>query len=333
MFARVPRKSGGVNLAEPKMSKKGGEEAIRRSNALEKDDLEALRYRKEIYELVTKRWTEDASEISEYRKPDAYDVEGGVNQEKRFALALQRCRLACLCLSLWSRVPTSDSRCSFQFDVNSVFFFQWFCKRCFPCGRSLGGHIRSHLIHKNNSSSCVAPNKEPRSSKPRSQLRENPKRTYKDCDLLSSSSLWSDESETEDGSDPNRRNRLQNPNGKSCFHGGNNCGFSVSVAVEPKQEEIATAMCLIMLSRDVGNWGDVSSSVKAKFLEKIALLQVDQSERIRGEKIQGKNSVSGVVSNNSNRNNPNLKYADSGHLQNGSKMKEIQSSSKWVYLK
>lgn len=49
-------------------------------------------------------------------------------------------------------------------------------------------------------------------------------------------------------------------------HGGSNSGFSVSVAVEPKQEEIATAMCLIMLSRDVGNWGDVSSSVKAKFL-------------------------------------------------------------------
>ncbi|KAJ8451442.1 hypothetical protein Cgig2_017833 [Carnegiea gigantea] len=123
-------------LTEPKMSKKEEEEAIRRSNALEKDDLEALRkvsrqeylkkreekkleelrdeiedeqylfegvelteaerrelrYKKEIYELVTKRRTEDASEISEYRMPDAYDVEGGVNQEKRFAVALQRYR-------------------------------------------------------------------------------------------------------------------------------------------------------------------------------------------------------------------------------------------------
>lgn len=91
------------------MSKEEEEEAIRRSNALEKDDLEALRkvsrqeylkkseekkleelrdeiedeqylfegfelteaerrelrYKKEIYELVTKRWTEDAGEISE----------------------------------------------------------------------------------------------------------------------------------------------------------------------------------------------------------------------------------------------------------------------------
>ncbi|KAJ8451447.1 hypothetical protein Cgig2_017838 [Carnegiea gigantea] len=108
------------------------EEAIWRSNALEKDDLEALRkvsrqeylkkreakkleelrdeiedeqylfegvelteaerrklrYKKEIYELLTKRRTADASEIGEYRMPDAYDVEG-VNQEKRFAVALQ----------------------------------------------------------------------------------------------------------------------------------------------------------------------------------------------------------------------------------------------------
>ncbi|KAJ8451441.1 hypothetical protein Cgig2_017832 [Carnegiea gigantea] len=148
-IARVPRKSGGVNseeeqfrdqrereelerhirkwdaartqkLTEPKMSKEeegmldkrpscAHKEAIRRSNALEKDDLEALRkvsrqeylkkrekkkleelrdeiedeqylfegvelteaecrelrYKKEIYELVTKRWTEDAGEISE----------------------------------------------------------------------------------------------------------------------------------------------------------------------------------------------------------------------------------------------------------------------------
>lgn len=123
-------------LTEPKMTKKEQEEAIRRSNALEQDDIEALRkvsrqeylkkreekkveelrdaledeqylfdvvklteverrelrYKREIYELVSKRKGEDASEISEYRMPDAYDVDGGVNQEKRFAVALQRYR-------------------------------------------------------------------------------------------------------------------------------------------------------------------------------------------------------------------------------------------------
>lgn len=123
-------------LTEPKLSRKEEEEAIRRSNALEQDDIGALRkvsrqeylkkreekkleelkdeiedeqylfegvelteaerrelrYKKEIYELVSKRRTEDASEMNEYKMPDAYDVDGGVNQEKRFSVALQRYR-------------------------------------------------------------------------------------------------------------------------------------------------------------------------------------------------------------------------------------------------
>ncbi|KAF8378774.1 hypothetical protein HHK36_030123 [Tetracentron sinense] len=50
-----------------------------------------LRYKKEIYELVKKR-SDDVDNISEYRMPEAYDQDGGVNQEKRFAAALQRYR-------------------------------------------------------------------------------------------------------------------------------------------------------------------------------------------------------------------------------------------------
>ncbi|KAI3463896.1 hypothetical protein Pfo_020559 [Paulownia fortunei] len=50
-----------------------------------------LRYKKEIYELVKKR-TEESDYTNEYRMPEAYDQEGGVNQEKRFAVALQRYR-------------------------------------------------------------------------------------------------------------------------------------------------------------------------------------------------------------------------------------------------
>lgn len=50
-----------------------------------------LRYKKEIYELVKKR-TDEADEINEYRMPEAYDQEGGVNQDKRFAVAMQRYR-------------------------------------------------------------------------------------------------------------------------------------------------------------------------------------------------------------------------------------------------
>ncbi|XP_020969245.1 pre-mRNA-splicing factor ATP-dependent RNA helicase DEAH1-like isoform X2 [Arachis ipaensis] len=50
-----------------------------------------LRYKKEIYELVKKR-SEEADNVNEYRMPEAYDQEGGVNQEKRFSVAMQRYR-------------------------------------------------------------------------------------------------------------------------------------------------------------------------------------------------------------------------------------------------
>ncbi|KAF7113227.1 hypothetical protein RHSIM_RhsimUnG0148700 [Rhododendron simsii] len=50
-----------------------------------------LRYKKEIYGLVKKR-CEDADDIDGYRMPEAYDQEGGVNQEKRFSVAMQRYR-------------------------------------------------------------------------------------------------------------------------------------------------------------------------------------------------------------------------------------------------
>ncbi|XP_020225181.1 pre-mRNA-splicing factor ATP-dependent RNA helicase DEAH1-like [Cajanus cajan] len=49
-----------------------------------------LRYKKEIYELVKKR-SEEADNVNEYRMPEAYDQEG-VNQEKRFSVAMQRYR-------------------------------------------------------------------------------------------------------------------------------------------------------------------------------------------------------------------------------------------------
>ncbi|GAV91038.1 hypothetical protein CFOL_v3_34438 [Cephalotus follicularis] len=47
-----------------------------------------LRYMEEIYEIVKK----PSDNISEYGMPEAYDHKGGVNQEKRFAVALQRYR-------------------------------------------------------------------------------------------------------------------------------------------------------------------------------------------------------------------------------------------------
>ncbi|XP_015869881.3 pre-mRNA-splicing factor ATP-dependent RNA helicase DEAH1 isoform X1 [Ziziphus jujuba] len=51
-----------------------------------------LRYKKQIYELVKKRSEEAEDTAEQYRMPEAYDQEGGVNQEKRFAVAIQRYR-------------------------------------------------------------------------------------------------------------------------------------------------------------------------------------------------------------------------------------------------
>ncbi|CAB4281095.1 unnamed protein product [Prunus armeniaca] len=122
-------------LTDRKLTRKEEEEAIRRSNALERNDLEDLRkvsrqeylkkreqkkleeirddiedeqylfdgvklteaeyrelsYKKQIYELVKKR-SDEVEDTTEYRMPDAYDEEGGVNQEKRFSVAVQRYR-------------------------------------------------------------------------------------------------------------------------------------------------------------------------------------------------------------------------------------------------
>ncbi|KVI06410.1 DNA/RNA helicase, ATP-dependent, DEAH-box type, conserved site-containing protein [Cynara cardunculus var. scolymus] len=72
-------------------------------------ELRDLRNKKQIYDLVKKRSQEDdninellfllLSEMylttlfgMQYRMPDAYDIEGGVNQEKRFSVAMERYR-------------------------------------------------------------------------------------------------------------------------------------------------------------------------------------------------------------------------------------------------
>ncbi|KFK28996.1 hypothetical protein AALP_AA7G075800 [Arabis alpina] len=118
-------------LSEPIISKKEKGEAVRRANALERNDIASLRiasrreylkkreqqkleelkdeiadeeylfgsekltdiennefrYKKELYDLVIKRTHEDAN-ADEYIMPDAYDHDGGVDQEKRFSVAV-----------------------------------------------------------------------------------------------------------------------------------------------------------------------------------------------------------------------------------------------------
>ncbi|XP_071731559.1 pre-mRNA-splicing factor ATP-dependent RNA helicase DEAH1 [Rutidosis leptorrhynchoides] len=51
-----------------------------------------LRYKKQIYDLVKKRTLDEDDNMNEYRMPDAYDDEGRVDQEKRYAVAKERYR-------------------------------------------------------------------------------------------------------------------------------------------------------------------------------------------------------------------------------------------------
>ncbi|KAI4306384.1 hypothetical protein L6164_029666 [Bauhinia variegata] len=127
--------AGTRKLTEPKLTRKEVEEAMRRSNAAARDDVQTLRkvsrreylkkreqkkldqlrddiedeqylfeglklseteqsefrYKKEIYGLVKKR-SEEADDVNGYRMPEAYDQEGGIDQEKRFSVALKRHR-------------------------------------------------------------------------------------------------------------------------------------------------------------------------------------------------------------------------------------------------
>ncbi|KAJ3669811.1 hypothetical protein LUZ60_010135 [Juncus effusus] len=127
--------AGTRRLMEPKLSKQQQEEIVRRSKALEENEIQELRkisnqeylikrkdkkieelrdelldyeymfdgvkltpaeereieLKREIYEKTKKHLEED--DTNEYKMPDAYDdVDGAINQEKRFSVATQRYR-------------------------------------------------------------------------------------------------------------------------------------------------------------------------------------------------------------------------------------------------
>ncbi|XP_057517693.1 zinc finger protein ZAT9-like [Amaranthus tricolor] len=186
-----------------------------------------------------------------------------------------------------------------------------FCKKRFPCGRSLGGHIRSHL------------------PKPGYGLRENPKKTWRATDhgevLLNSS--FSSSSNESDNPNLSKVGPIQ---GKRSKFVRNNSHSSVSEIVEEEQQEEVVAMCLIMLSQDVGSWGDhISSSfVKKKKNRKQKVQGNDDSVSgyLQNElKLKGiEVSAIGFGSNHKNNTGKILKseFSASGYVGNGAKNKE-----------
>ncbi|XP_043706539.1 uncharacterized protein LOC122656150 isoform X2 [Telopea speciosissima] len=204
-----------------------------------------------------------------------------------------------------------------------------FCRKSFPCGRSLGGHMRSHMTMNladteeklskrkavsvsvnggsNNSSSFMGFEANGHAGY---GLRENPKKTWrlsdsndgmnrqgkfckecgkgfqswkalfghmrchseKDKERVSNNSLeddsWISENQKlvmdsqsdNEGAAPRRRRRSRRMRYKTATASSSfsvaNASSSVS-EIEQEQEEVA--MCLMMLSRDVGHWAGVNS--------------------------------------------------------------------------
>ncbi|KMZ64628.1 hypothetical protein ZOSMA_35G00850 [Zostera marina] len=67
------------------------EEFLFQNVKLTEAEKQEISFKKKIYELA-KDHLDDSDIVNEYRMPDAYDHEGGVNQEKRFATLMQRYR-------------------------------------------------------------------------------------------------------------------------------------------------------------------------------------------------------------------------------------------------
>ncbi|XP_077230536.1 uncharacterized protein LOC143863675 [Tasmannia lanceolata] len=222
-----------------------------------------------------------------------------------------------------------------------------FCNRKFPCGRSLGGHMRSHMTLNSaetdeklqkrkgsvngGSGSTNSYMGFEASGQVGYGLRENPKKTWRISDSNNENlrqgkvckecgkgfqswkalfghmrchterlphsleqDSWSGENQKLDldsqsdneGSTPRRRSR-RTRYGKSCsFSLANNGSCSVS---EIEQEEEDLAICLMMLSRDVGsNWGGTNSVLESSD-NNSAILEVRSLEIVKGitEKIDG----------------------------------------------
>ncbi|KAA8541008.1 hypothetical protein F0562_024854 [Nyssa sinensis] len=271
-----------------------------------------------------------------------------------------------------------------------------FCNKSFPCGRSLGGHMRSHLINsadqtdeKLNKKKLSSVNtggsnaKADMSTDGGTQtgygLRENPKKTCKFADSSEDTLLhgrfckvcgkvfqswkalfghmkchsdrvsnsveedsWTsanhklvmDSQSDNEAAAPNRRKRSKrvtrymSTTTSSSFSIAN-ASSSVS-EIEQEQEDVA--MCLMMLSRDVGHWGGLnsvadSSDNNSEFLEARSFTKIEGKnslcaggEVVKFKKLRnGKLESTVLVSENSQLDVKQSEYGASGISCNGSK--------------
>ncbi|KAM2487454.1 hypothetical protein ACFX1W_039384 [Malus domestica] len=208
-----------------------------------------------------------------------------------------------------------------------------FCSKSFPCGRSLGGHMRCHLINNsleteeklNNGGVKLSSSKNGGSDfeggthqQPGYGLRENPKKTWRLADSSEDTSLhpdkfcrecgkwfqswkslfghmkfhsekervsiesleeehedsWTSQSEnkTTAAAPPNRGRRsgrktryMRATTSSSNFSIVAAAAATTSSVSEVEQEQEEVAMCLMMLSRDLGHWGGLKLVARDSF--------------------------------------------------------------------
>ncbi|XP_006296554.2 probable pre-mRNA-splicing factor ATP-dependent RNA helicase DEAH6 isoform X2 [Capsella rubella] len=93
------RKFSRQNYVKERVSKKlkelkdylEDESYLFRDEKLTEAEIHDNRYKKAIFELINES-TQEEDNVGEYRMPDAYDQDGSVDQEKRFAVSVQRYR-------------------------------------------------------------------------------------------------------------------------------------------------------------------------------------------------------------------------------------------------
>ncbi|XP_076915419.1 zinc finger protein ZAT9-like [Bidens hawaiensis] len=197
------------------------------------------------------------------------------------------------------------------------------CNKGFPCGRSLGGHMRSHVINSTGlhhqiekkmklSSVYNDVGKSVNSSDLGYELRKDPKKTHKAVTNDSNSDEFAvlDKLCKECGkgfqswkalfghmkchsensganmniprikkSKPRSRNVTTKDSSSDSMNANQASTSVVSDIVDDQEAEVA--MCLIMLSKDVGNWGEkvIENGCKMKNLEAPESGFDDQSKR------------------------------------------------------
>lgn len=212
------------------------------------------------------------------------------------------------------------------------------CNKKFPCGKSLGGHMRSHVLA---NSTEFEENGEANLEKLQSKfdlgghsgygLRENPKKTWRAVDSTSSplppqervcqqcgkvfqslkalcghmachseklvmdshSDTETDEQEEEEeqkletrSSKTKRYKRIVVKSSNDCLVNNNNnstvnYGSSSVSEIDEKDQEEVVAKCLMMLSRDSGNWNGVDSVVESSDNNSVVLETKSSSTDMR----------------------------------------------------